>query len=72
MCHFYNEKQKITYDRRNENNQSRKIKTFEEKETYKFLGILEAFSLVSCLHFDAISDLRRIYDVKVLLIKMQG
>ena len=36
-----NEKRKITNDGRNRTTKSRKIKTFGEKVTYKYLGILE-------------------------------
>ena len=43
--HVSNEKRKTTYDRKNRNTKSKKkkkMKTLEEKETYKYLGILEA------------------------------
>ena len=39
MCHTNNEKRETTHDERNE---TTKIRTLGEKETYKYLGILEA------------------------------
>ena len=42
MCHANNEKRESTYDRRNGTTKSRKNRTLAEKETYKYLGILEA------------------------------
>ena len=42
MCHASNEKQETTHDERNGTNKSRQIRTLEEKETYKYLGISEA------------------------------
>ena len=39
MCHARHEKWKTTYDWRNGNHD--KIRTLEENETYKYLGILE-------------------------------
>ena len=42
MCRAYNEKRKTTNDGRNRTTKSRKIRTLGEKETYKYLGILEA------------------------------
>ena len=42
MCHARHEKWQTTYDRRNELPNHDRIKTLEEKETYKYSGILEA------------------------------
>ena len=42
MCYANNKKWKKTYNGRNIITKSRKIRTHEKKETYKYLGILEA------------------------------
>ena len=42
MRHANNEKRKTTHDGRNRTTKSRKIRKLGEKETYKYLGILEA------------------------------
>ena len=42
MRHASNEKQPTICERRNGTTKSRKIRTLTEKQTYKYLGILEA------------------------------
>ena len=42
MCYASNEKRQTKPDRRNGTPKSNKIRTFGKKETYKYLGILEA------------------------------
>ena len=42
MCHANNEKRETSHDRRKI---KKKIKTFGDKETYKYLGILEAHTI---------------------------
>ena len=42
MCHANNEKRETTHDRKNRTTKSRKIREPGEKETCKYLGILEA------------------------------
>ena len=42
MCYINNEKRKTTNDGRNRTTTSRKIRNLLEKETYEYLGILEA------------------------------
>ena len=42
MCHASNEKWQTTYDWRNGTTKSDKIRTLGEKDTYKYLGLLEA------------------------------
>ena len=44
MCHVCNEKQKTTNDVGIELPNQEKIRALGEKETYKYLGILEAFT----------------------------
>ena len=41
MCNANNEKRKTTNDGRNRTNKSSRIRSLREKETYKYLGILE-------------------------------
>ena len=42
MCHASNKKWQTTSNWRNGTTKSNKIRKLEEKETYKYLGILEA------------------------------
>ena len=42
MNHTNNKKGQTTLDGRNGTTKSKKIRTFGEKKTYKYLGILEA------------------------------
>ena len=41
-CHAKSEKQETTHDGQNQITKSRKIRTLGEKQTYKYVGILEA------------------------------
>ena len=45
MRHANNEKRETTHDRMNGTTKSRKIRTLAEKETYKYLGKLEAHTI---------------------------
>ena len=54
MCHARHEKWQTTYDDGMELQNNDRITTLEEKETYKYLGILEADTIKQVLMKDTI------------------